>query len=170
MTTTLLCVLCLCVGFLAGIALDDAFDLYRASRKERRMSKIGKPNNRTVLGVLLSIAVALQLGVGLLLIDARRDLASSERRGVEVAENLAVYTDCTTRWQQSFASAYRARIESSTAASDALEEVIRAVDAESPDRFRASVDAYLLLRDQQINDQKRNPYPPLPDELCGEKP
>lgn len=153
--TALLCALSLGVGFLAGIALDDALDLYRASRKERRMSRT-KPAGRTILGVLLSVAVALQLGVGVLIIferAARQD-----------------YADCTTRWQQEFASAYRARIESSTAASDALEQVVRAVDAENPDRFRESVDAYLLLRDQQIKDQKRNPYPPLPDELCGEKP
>lgn len=168
--TALLCALSLGVGFLAGIALDDALDLYRASRKERRMSKIEKPNSRALLGILLAVAVVLQLGVGLLLIDARRDLADSERRNADIAERLAVYTDCTTRWQQSFAAAYQARIESSTAASDALEQVVRAVDAENPDRFRSAVDAYLLLRDRQISDQRRNPYPPLPDELCGEKP
>lgn len=168
--TGLLCVLSLGVGFLAGIALDDALDLYRASRKERRMSQIGKPNSRAILGVLLGFAVALQLGVGVLLIDARRDLADSERRNADIAERLTVYTDCTTRWQQSFAAAYQARVESSTAASNALEKVVRAVDAQDSDRFRDSVDAYLLLRDRQIKDQQRNPYPPLPDELCGEKP
>lgn len=155
MTTPWIFALGLLVGFLAGIALDDAFDLYRASRKERRM-KTSKPTRGTILGVVLSIAVLLQLGVGVLIIVERA--ARQE------------YADCTTRWQQSFAAAYQSRIESSTAASDALEAVIRAVDAEQPDRFREAVDDYLLLRDRQIKDQKRNPYPPLPDELCGEKP
>lgn len=149
------------VGFLAGVVLDDALDLYRASRKERRMTK---PPRRSAASrvarwegltpALLALAVLLQLAVGVVMIVER--------------SNRAEYDACTTRWQQDFAAAYQARIASSTEAANALEQVIRAVGAEDPARFRVSIAEYLRLRDTQIRDQKKNPYPPLPDELCGE--
>lgn len=157
MNIWLLCALCLLVGFLAGVTLDDAFDLYLASRKERRMTKVPrKLSGRTLTAVGLAFVVLLQLGVGVVMIVER--------------SNRQEYEACTDRWQQNFAAAYQARIESSTEASNALEEVIRAVDAENPDRFRSTVDNYLKIRDTQIKDQAKNPYPALPDELCGEKP
>lgn len=148
----------LTVGFVAGVVLDDAFDLYLASRKERRMNKTarGFASSKVITTGLLILAVVLQLVVGVVMIVERG--------------NRQEYDACTTRYQQEFAAAYQARITSSTEAANALEQVVRAVGAEDSAQFRLAVSEYLRLRDQQIRDQKKNPYPPLPDELCGAKP
>lgn len=165
MTLWLCCLLCLLVGFLAGIALDDALDLIRSSRKARAMTVNNPhiPTGRTVMWAVLIFAVGVQVLVGGALIKSRFELQNAERDRAE-------YESCSNRWQQDFATAYKARVKSSTEASNALEVVIRAVGAQDPDRFRAAVAEYLRLRDTQISEQQKNPYPPLPDELCGDKP
>lgn len=162
----LIFVLGLLLGVLIGVVLRDALDLYRQSRQSRKardMNKVHPPKIQSVLWLLLALAVVLQLGVGGLLVYSRFD-EQNDRKARDA------YQACTTNWQQEFASAYKARIESSTEAANALEEVVRAVDSENPERFRRAVDDYLSLRDTQVKDQEKNPYPPLPDELCGEKP
>lgn len=162
--TALYCVLSLLVGFLAGIALDDALDLYRHSRKAKDMkANVHPPSSRTLWAVALAAVVAAQLIVGGMLIKSRLDLQNAER-------DRASYQACTNRWQQEFASAYLARLTASTDASAALERVIRGVDTEDIVRIRVAVDEYLELRAQQVKSQQRNPYPALPDDLCGETP
>jgi hypothetical protein len=160
--TTLLAVAAgsLLIGFLVGVVLEDAYGLYRIARKDRPMPK---PSGRQILGGVLVVAVVLQLLVGVLLIDARRDLSQSNR---EVDE----YVSCTTGWQQDFAAAYRARIAVAEDTAAAMEEVVRSVAADNPERFDAAVADYIAVRDEQITEQRRRPYPPLPDELCGPMP
>lgn len=150
------------LGVCIGVTFDDAWDLYRQSRKDRRMTATSNGSRRLLGWTIIAIAV-VQVFVGIGLIKSRLDLAAAER-------DRASYETCTSRWQQEFASAYKARIASSTDAANALEQVVRAVGAEDPDRFRDAVHDYLVLRDAQIRDQKSNPYPPLPDELCGDRP
>lgn len=150
------------LGVLAGVVLDDALDLYRASRKDRPM-RLHLPNGRTLLGAALVVAVLLQFAVGVMLIDARRDLDNSVRRQSEFAA-------CNVRWQQSFAAAYQARVRASADVTEALEQVVRAVDTQNPNRFREAVTTYIELRDRQDREVRRNQYPPLPAELCGEAP
>lgn len=118
---------------------------------------------RWMLGGTLALAVAIQLVVGILLIDSRRDLSAAERER-------DAYATCTSRWQQQFAAAYKARIEVSIEERAALEEVVRSVAAQDQRRFDRAIDAYVATRDNQLDEQQQNPYPPLPNELCGEKP
>lgn len=155
--TAFYCLLCLLVGFLAGIALDDALDLYRHSRKAKNMkANVHPPSGRTMWTIALAVVVLAQILVGGLLIKTRIDNAD--------------YVSCTSKWQQDFASAYQARLTASTDASAALERVIRGVDSEDLGRIRVAVDEYLELRSEQVKSQQSNPYPALPDQLCGETP
>lgn len=154
----------LLVGFLGGVVGRDAFDLYRDSRKERTMNDKHSGGGANIfLTVLLGVVVAAQLFVGVLLIDSRRDLADSER-------NASDFAACNVRWQQEFAAAYQARVKASTDVTEALERVVRAVDAQDQSEFRDAVDAYIEVRDRQDREVDRNQYPPLPSELCGEAP
>ena len=154
--TALLCTLSLLVGFLIGITLDDALALYRASRKDRHMSRVKVPAARTILAIGLVIGVILQLGVGVFIIFER-----AARVG---------YAECNAQWQQKFAAAYSTRLVASSESSEALEAVVRSVRSNDRAKIDAAIDAYLVIRDRQVRQQERNPYPALPDELCGARP
>lgn len=161
----------LAVGLLAGVAMRDAFDLLMQSKKERKMSTTRKVSlGRALATSVLVVGVVFQLVVGVLLIDSRRDQARSERAAADAERERDNYSKCMDRYQQNFAAAYKARLEASTDVNNAIERVIRAVAMQNSDEFRDAIGAYIAVRDEQDQQRKDNPYPPLPDDLCGGKP
>lgn len=140
----------LVVGFLAGIVFDDAFDLYRSSRKERPMSPT---RNHTLNRWLLTFVLVVNAGLAAFLIYQR---AESED-----------FTHCTSEWQGEFAQAYSARSNSAADTQNALDHLLDAVAASDRDRFRAALDNYQKLRRDQVADRKANPLPELPEQACG---
>lgn len=152
MTTTFLVgLLGLVVGFLSGIAFDDARDLYRASRKERPMTPTRhSPWTRWLLSAVLVINGAM---AGFLILQ-RADSAE--------------FTACTGQWQEEFFTAYEARSESAAVKEIALDRVMAAVATSDRAEFREALDNYQKLRAEQVAARKANPLPPLPTRVCGE--
>lgn len=151
----------LTLGFVSGIALDDAYALYRAWRSEihggEPMPTEAARRHRsrlTIFAITSFVAVlALNAAVGFLLIVTREDAAD--------------YAACVGRWQQSFTVAYKARVEASQAVDDAMDGVVLAVSHKDNEEFQTAVRTYLALRSQQDKDRERNPLPPLPEDVCG---
>ena len=155
----------LALGFPIGVMFDDALDLYRDSRKERTVKQDFQKMTGTRAGLtgLLAVMVVLNFGVGLLLITTRVTAQVT-------ASDLAVYSACTSRWQQDFANAYRARYDSSLPVSDALDEIVEAVAADDRPRMNLAIANYLQVRKEQKVERALNPLPPLPEQLCGMAP
>lgn len=151
MTLALVAGLGLIVGFLAGIAFDDALDLYRASRKERTMSPT---RNHTLNRWLLLVVLVVNGVLGAVLIYQRA-----------VSED---FTSCTATWQSDFAEAYTARSDAAADTQEALDELLAAVESGSRSEFRRELGEYQNLRDTQVAARTANPLPPLPERVCGE--
>jgi hypothetical protein len=77
------------------------------------------------------------------------------------------YFTCVGGWQQQFGTAYKARLAASISVEGALDRVIRAVAAQDPVKFKRAVRTYVRLRDEQAQDRRTHPLPPLPEKLCG---
>lgn len=153
MTAAAFSALGLLVGFAIGFVARDALDQL-SSRKARSMHEDRKIPVVSVVGVVaLVLTVGLNAIVGVLLMTTRQ---STER-----------YSRCTADWQQEFAAAYQARLAASVDVDEALDAVIRAVYANNTDAFRRAVRTYVSMRDQQEKDRARNPFPPLPERVCG---
>src|SRR5690242_1826521 len=89
----------------------------------------------SVVGVIaLALTLTLNSIVGGMLIVTRQSTGE--------------YAACTGEWQQQFGEAYRARLAVSQDVSTALDEVIDAVAAEDPARFRTALDRYVDLRER----------------------
>lgn len=156
MSAVLVFVLGLLVGVLAGIAMRDAVELWRASRKDKPM-----PNSSPAAAVLayrtlialLSVAFVANAVTAVLLLTTR---ASATK-----------YAECTAHWQQSWARAYEARYEPAVRASRALDRVIRSVADHDADEFHAAIAHYQHVRDEQNKARASHPLPPLPASVCG---
>lgn len=142
----------LLLGFLVGVVFGDALALYRSSRKVRPM-KTPALHSRRALMIALIATVVLNATVGVLLILTR--------------ESTADYTRCTATWQQQFGEAYQTRLDASVAVSGAMDDVVKAVASKDADAFRGAVERYVQIREQQDRERSRNPFPPLPETLCG---
>lgn len=144
----------LLLGFLVGVVMRDALDLYRSSRKAAPSMKTPpRPIPRHLLAGLLILTLVLNTAVGVLLILTR--------------QSTAAYTSCAASWQQQFGEAYQARLDASVAVSGAMDDVVKAVAAEDPKAFRDAVQRYVRIRAEQDAERRRNPLPPLPETLCG---
>lgn len=140
----------LVVGFLAGVVFDDAFDLYRSSRKERPMS----PTRSHALNRwLLTIAIVANGVTAGFLIYQRAESAE--------------FTRCTAEWQTDFYNAYQPRSQSVADTLLALDDVVSSVAKQDREEFSKALNKYQRLRRQQIADRKANPLPELPEDACG---
>lgn len=147
-------VLGLLVGFLCGIALDDAIDYLRTSRKEIRMEALDKPARGDSWRTwLLVIALIANGGTAAVLIQARADTAD--------------FTRCTAQWQEDFFTAYSARTDANAETQDAIDRIVEAVNSPRQAGISAAVDNYVEVRKEQLAKRAANPLPPLPEEACG---
>lgn len=80
-------------------------------------------------------------------------------------KQVGALSDCVANYSQQFSAAYQARLASSS--TPQLDDVLKAADQKDTAAFNKALDQYLAARDQQIAEQQRNPYPPLPDTFCG---
>lgn len=157
----------LVIGFLLGRMTRDTQRIADAvtdeesavpddPKKSRR-----RPSYQAVMGavvVLLGLVTAVQ---GLYQDAATRRVA-----------------DCTRAYSDGFAAALDARSEASTAAQNALDELMSTVGslttgpdagtAETRDRFRKSLSEYLAKRAEAKKQQQEHPYPPAPRDVCSE--
>lgn len=141
----------LVVGFLAGVAFDDALDLYRSSRKERTMSPT---RNHTVNRWLLTLVLVVNAGIGGFLIYQR---AASEQ-----------FTRCTSQWQSDFYAAYVPRSQAFADTLSALDDVVSSTADRDQQKFNRALEHYQDVRRAQVADRKANPLPELPEKSCGE--
>lgn len=160
MIAALLFGLGIALGFLVGIAADDALDLYRASRKERPHMRLDVEINprkwftrRRVLVAFGAFVVLVQFTVGVLLILT---YTSTSR-----------YTECSATWQEQFGRSYAARSQAATEVSAAIDRVVVAVDAQNRAETRTALDNYLEVRQDQDRARRLAPLPEPPDVLCG---
>lgn len=145
----------LCVGFLVGVATDDALDLYRSARKER--PPVNRPawiTRTRVLTAIFGAIVLVQFATGVLLISTYTKASS--------------YTTCSARWQDEMSVAFRARAAVAAEASTALDRIIRAVAEDNDRAFRRALESYVKVRDRQDRQRQKNPLPEPPEALCGE--
>lgn len=158
MTPWLVGLLGLAVGFLAGIACDDALDMWRDSRRGRSRHTKGNPMRRpgfdTVIRTALVLIVVVNVFLGILLIQQR---ASSSD-----------FTECVATYQRDFGRAYAARSDAANETSAALDRLVLAVAAEDRAKFRRALAAYVEQRERQDRERTGNPLPPLPTKLCGD--
>lgn len=149
------------LGFLIGIAADDALDLYRSSRKDRRAMRLDLELNprkwftrRRLLVAMGGFVVLTQFTVGVLLILT---YTTTSR-----------YTECSATWQEQFGRSYAARSEAATEVGVAIDRVVIAVDAGNRAEARNALDNYLDVRAEQDAARRRAPLPEPPDVLCGQ--
>lgn len=83
-------------------------------------------------------------------------------------QRVGALSACQSDWNQSFAEAYRARLDSSQLSSQKLDRIILSVDTSDRAAFQQAVDDYVRARNAQIADQRKNPYPQLPEQYCGD--
>lgn len=141
----------LVVGFLAGIVFRDALDLYRSSRKDRRMSPT---RNHTLNRWLLTIAIVANGVTAGFLIYQRAESAD--------------FTRCTAEWQTDFYGAYQPRSQSVADTLAALDDVVASVAKRDQTEFDKALRNYQEIRRQQVADRKANPLPELPETACGD--
>lgn len=163
----LLSVLSLIVGVCVGVVWDDAWDFYRASRRDKptvdrhpdetqqQTTNRRRFNSTTTLGWTLIVTTVCAAVTGILLITTK---AATE-----------AYSQCTAQWQQQFGEAYTARVEAAREVSDAMDAIVLSVSADDRSAFHKAVEDYLNVRESQKRDQAANPLPPLPEVLCGER-
>lgn len=141
----------LLVGFLVGVVLDDALNLYRASRKEAPMDS-GRRRISTGLTFALVVVVLIQAAVGVMLILTRKDASD--------------YFRCSAQYDAQAAQSSSARLQVAEDVDSAMDDLIRAVASEDRQGFKDALSAYLKLRETQ--QQQRSNLPPAPDEVCGD--
>lgn len=142
----------LVVGFLAGVVFDDALDLYRASRKERRMS----PTQNHVLNRwLLILVLVVNASLAAFLIYQRADSEG--------------FTRCTSQWQTDFVKAYSSRSNAAADTQESLDALLDAVASSDRDKFAKALADYQDLRRDQIATRKAKPLPALPETVCGQE-
>lgn len=140
----------LVVGFLAGVAFDDALELYRSSRKDRTMPT----RNHTVNRWLLTLVLVVNATIGGVLIYQRA-----------VAEE---FTRCTSEWQSDFYAAYVPRSRAFADTLEALDDVVSSTADRDQEQFDKALRHYQDVRRQQVADRKATPLPELPENACGE--
>lgn len=162
------------VGFVAGVALDDAVDLWlhrfgRSTVKGSRMirSTVTRINPRVVALWALIVGVAVNSVLGLLLIQQRAVTQENTDRTRQLAGQLVNLTTCLATYQRDFTDVYTARAAAAGDASRALDRLVFAVDAGDPDRFERALDNYVDVRGEQDAERADNPLPEPPTELCG---
>lgn len=173
----------LVVGFLAGVTVDDAFDMLtaelrrrRATRKEHPMPDYPESARRIRAALLwaLALAVAANAVLGVLLIvqraateDAARDAEDAQDQAANVATQLLDLTTCIATYQREFRDAYAARSQAAEDTSHALDRVIFAVARDDGERFELALQDYIEIRRDQERDRRANPLPEQPQTLCG---
>jgi hypothetical protein len=153
------------VGLCVGVALDDAWDLYRAARRDSLVSHQPETtqqttdrhrfNNLTALGWSLIIASAAMLAVGVMLIVTKNATES--------------YSKCTAQWQQQFGEAYTARVTAANEVSEAIDGIVQGIADQDRAMYDSAIVQYVEVRAAQKKKQAENPLPPLPEVLCGER-
>jgi hypothetical protein len=163
--TALVGAICFLVGVLCGVVARDAQALYRQSRKERAMRTHRAPrfNIRTLLSILLGVAVAANLGCAALLIVTRAEQEQTRRE-------LASYVECQARYQQESAIALKATLAANEPVSAAVEATFRGVAAGDADAVKAGVAQYLEAVDKRNEQRAKHPLPAFPDTVCGLSP
>lgn len=109
--------------------------------------------NKTVAGFLILMGLA-EIVLGFNLWQQRQDSEA--------------FTHCTAAWQANFVRAYEARAAAAGAVSDAMDDVVNAVDAQDPVAFKKAVHHYLQVREEQNQQRTQHPLPPLPTVACGQ--
>lgn len=171
-------VLGLFVGFLAGVAVSDAFEILGREKMMMHRSNC-KPLRiiRNLPMLLVGIFVACLAACSVLLIvqNARLTDASDRARQAlasvqHTSDDLSKFSACVALYQQSFGIAYQARYVASVQVSAAMDEIVRSVASTDRVAIHRAIDNYIKVREHQQTKQLQNPLPPLPTTLCGEPP
>lgn len=158
-------VCCFVVGFLLGRMTRDTHRIAEAVLKEgdpvSEPAVRRRPTYQAVIGVVVVLIGLATAGQGIYQDSATRRIA-----------------DCTRAYSDGFAAALDARSEASTAAQNALDELMATVGSlttgpdagtsEARERFRNSLSEYLAKRAEAKKQQQENPYPPAPRDVCSE--
>lgn len=83
-------------------------------------------------------------------------------------QRVGTLSECQSDWNQRFATAYQARLDSSQVSSQKMDQIVESIDKGDTAAFKKAVDDYVAARNQQRADQRENPYPAPPDTYCGE--
>lgn len=168
----------LLVGFLAGVAVSDAFEILgrekmMVHRRNCRPLRIIKNLPMLLVGIFVAILAACSV----LLIVQNARLTDAQNRAREALatvqktnDDLASFSSCVALYQQSFGVAYQARYVASVQVSAAMDEIVRAVASGNQVAIHRAIDNYIRVREHQQMKQLENPLPPLPTTLCGEPP
>lgn len=155
---------CFVVGFLLGRMTRDTQRIADVitegepvDSKERRR----RPSYQAAMGIVVIVLGVATAAQGIYQDSATRRIA-----------------DCTRAYSDGFAAALDARSEASTAAQNALDELMATVGSlttgpeagtsEARERFRSSLSEYLAKRAEAKKQQQENPYPPAPRDVCSE--
>lgn len=143
------------LGVFVGREVDDTYYLARDWVKGRRPMAADRKERRrqNVLLGLLVVALASNVLVGVLLQVSRIQQGD--------------FTRCSADYDQQFSQAYRARLAASTEATEALDRLVMAVDSRDDAEFQNALDNYVKLRTKAKATAQANPYPPLPESVCG---
>lgn len=141
-------------GVVFGVGLDDLIEYARKHRIKREAPRVRKTPVWVVW--LIGTLCVVQIAVALLAYSARADNDAQ--------------TQCQADYNQRFAEAYRSRVAVSAQASQGLDQIIDGVASGDRAQLKAAIDDYVALREKVRKEQLKNPYPPLPDDFCGEAP
>lgn len=178
------------VGLMAGILWEEAYEMIRDAYNERRgMSGNGergsrrstdgvrgwarvrgwvrrKTENVTALGVVLILIAVVQIATGLF--------------SVITYTRMGDFISCQANYNQQSAQARKPRIVAGDAETDALYDWLETLPSllavkpgDKPDpaqvqQFNDTLEAALKTHRTNVRAKKENPYPPDPDNTCGD--
>lgn len=155
MTTLLLMAATFLVGLFVGREIDDLYYQTRALIKRGTdMTTPEKLRRRQFVLIWVLVGVlAANVFLGALLQITRIQQGD--------------FTQCSAEYNQQFSEAYKARLQASTEATEALDRLVLAVNSKDREKFHAALANYVTLRTKAKATAQANPYPPLPDQFCG---
>lgn len=124
---------------------------------------------RTVMRIFYAMVVGLIL-TGIMCAVSWTRAVQAQHEAQATTDRFQRYVSCQARYQQTFAEAYKARVEPTVSVFEALDRVIFDVSAKNYKDFYPAIKAYIQVRGDQNHALRHNPPPPLPKSVCGAPP
>lgn len=86
----------------------------------------------------------------------------------QTGSNLTSYVQCQSEWNSFLHRALEARTGANAEATEAMDQLINAItEAKSATETREALAKYKAARANQVQQQRDNPLPPPPNEVCA---
>lgn len=164
-------------GLVLGVVLDRVVlalqQIAHTTRSEDHVPTTDRPSRRQRWQSLFNSVVVPAVVIAMAIATAVQGVVTARINAAQDDETKRVL-NCQQAYGNGFADAIDARANTNREAQDALDELMTVVGelttgGASPaasERFRTALSDYLAKRATAKQQQKENPYPPAPRDLC----